>query len=218
MSSTGEQTQRNTNSVAPRRVQPSDSRGAAKATGHSKMPPRKAWLWFVLVLLANFLLVRLLVPSPKAPITVPYTLFKEEVKKGNVASIFSRGETLTGRFKAPITYPPAGEKSAAARWPAPGPECSRRGASARTGKYFRDHAALLRRSGFGNIFDRSWCRDQCRADSRERKPLVDISFRVWPSLAAHCFLRLAISSGGTAGRRNGGRAHGHRPKQGAPLR
>jgi cell division protease FtsH len=76
------------------------------------MPPRKTWLWFVLVLLANFLLVRLLVPGPKAPVTVPYTLFKEEVTKRNVASIFSRGETLTGRFKAPITYPPAGEKSA----------------------------------------------------------------------------------------------------------
>ena len=112
MSSTGEQTQRNTNSVAPRRIQPSDSREAAKAAGNSKMPPRKTWLWFVLVLLANFLLVRLLVPGPKAPVTVPYTLFKEEVTKRNVASIFSRGETLTGRFKAPITYPRAGEKKA----------------------------------------------------------------------------------------------------------
>jgi cell division protease FtsH len=112
MSSTGQQTQRNTNSAPPGRVQPSDSREAAKATGKSKMPPRKAWLWFVLVLLANFLLVRLLIPSPKAPVTVPYTLFKEEVTKRNVASIFSRGETLTGRFKTPITYPPAGEKSA----------------------------------------------------------------------------------------------------------
>ena len=217
MSSTGQQTQRNTNSAPPGRVQPSNSRGAAKATGHSKMPPRKAWPWFLLVLLANFLLVRLLVPSPKAPITVPYTLFKEEVKKGNVASIFSRGETLTGRFKAPITYPPAGEKSAAPDGP-PRPRMFAARRSARTGKYFRDHAALLRRPGFGNIFDRSWCRDQRRADPRKRKPLVDISFRVWPGLAAHWFLRLAISSGGTAGRRNGGRAHGHRPKQGAPLR
>jgi cell division protease FtsH len=112
MSSTGQQTQRNTNSAAPGRVQPSDSRGAVKATGQPKMPPRKTWLWFVLVLLANFLLVRLLIPGPKAPVTVPYTLFKEEVTKRNVASIFSRGETLTGRFKAPITYPRSGEKSA----------------------------------------------------------------------------------------------------------
>jgi cell division protease FtsH len=77
------------------------------------MPPRKAWLWFALVLLANYLLMRLLIPGPEAPVTVPYTVFKAEVGKGNVQAIYSRGETITGRFKAPVTYPPAGEKSAA---------------------------------------------------------------------------------------------------------
>jgi cell division protease FtsH len=113
MSSTGQQTQRNSTSAPPGRVQPSDNRGAAKPTGQPKMPPRKVWLWFVLVLLANFLLVRLLIPGPKAPVTIPYTLFKEEVKKRNVEAIYSRGETLTGRFKAPITYSPAAKKTSA---------------------------------------------------------------------------------------------------------
>ena len=98
MGSTEQQAQRNTNSAAPGRVQPSDNRGAAKATAQPKMPPRKTWIWFVLVLLANFLLVRLLIPGPKAPVTVPYTLFKEEVKKRNVEAIYTRGEILTGRF------------------------------------------------------------------------------------------------------------------------
>ena len=169
MSSTGEQTQRNTNSVAPRRIQPSDSRGAAKATEKSKMPPRKTWLWFVLVLLANFLLVRLLVPGPKAPVTVPYTLFKEEVKKRNVAAIFSRGETLTGRFKAPITYPPAGEKSAPSDGRPQFP--SVRGAARQPEQVstFRDHAAVLRRPGSRNISDRPRGRDQRRADSTRAK-------------------------------------------------
>ena len=68
---------------------------------------------FVLILLANFLLMRLLMPSPEAPVTVPYTLFKEEVKKGNVQAIFSRSDTIRGRFAAPVTYPPPGEQSAA---------------------------------------------------------------------------------------------------------
>jgi cell division protease FtsH len=112
MSSTGQQTQRNTNAAAPGRVQPSGSRGTAKATAQPKMPPRKQWLWFVLILLANFLLVRLLIPGPKAPVTVPYTLFKEEVRKRNVEAIYTRGEILTGRFRAAITYPRAGEKKA----------------------------------------------------------------------------------------------------------
>lgn len=77
------------------------------------MPPGKVWLWFVVILLVNFLVGRLLAPGPEAPVTVPYTLFKEEVGKGNVQAIFSRGETITGRFKAQVAYPPAEEKSAA---------------------------------------------------------------------------------------------------------
>jgi cell division protease FtsH len=77
------------------------------------MPPSKTWLWFVGILLANYLLVRFLFPGPDAPLTVPYTLFKEEVGKGNVEAIYSRGETITGRFAAPVTYPPPRDQSAA---------------------------------------------------------------------------------------------------------
>jgi cell division protease FtsH len=87
--------------------------GASKGSGPATMPPRRTWLWFVLVLLANFLLVRFLMPGAEAPVTVPYTLFKEEAAKGNVHAIHSQGDTITGRFKAPVTYPPPSEKSAA---------------------------------------------------------------------------------------------------------
>jgi len=108
MGLTGQQTQHNSDYV------PADTKpGAPKGTWQLKMPPRKVWLWFVLILLANFLLGRLLTPGPEAPVTVPYTLFKEEVAKRNVQAIHSRGDTITGRFKAPITYPPASEKSTA---------------------------------------------------------------------------------------------------------
>jgi cell division protease FtsH len=78
-----------------------------------KMPRGKIWLWFFLVLLTNFLLVRLLIPSPEASVTVPYTFFKEEVAKRNVKAIYSQGETVTGRFATPVTYPPSSNKSAA---------------------------------------------------------------------------------------------------------
>jgi cell division protease FtsH len=110
MSPTAQQTQRDGNFPPFRRSQPSDPRGAAKTPAPAKMPPRKTWLWFVLILLANFFLMRLLLPSPKAPTTVPYTLFREEVKKHNVEAIYTRGENLTGRFKKPITYPRPDEK------------------------------------------------------------------------------------------------------------
>jgi cell division protease FtsH len=75
----------------------------------STMPPRRSWLWFALILLANFLLVRFLFPGPEAPVEVPYTFFKEEVRAGNVEAIYSQGDTIEGRFEEPVTYPPKGE-------------------------------------------------------------------------------------------------------------
>jgi len=74
------------------------------------MPPRRTWLWFALILLANFLLVRLLLPGPEAPVEVPYTFFKEQVSSGNVEAIFSQGDTVEGRFEEPVTYPPKGQE------------------------------------------------------------------------------------------------------------
>jgi cell division protease FtsH len=76
------------------------------------MPPRRSWLWFAVILFVNFLLARFLMPGPEGPVIVPYTLFKQEVGKSNVQAIHSQGETLTGRFKTPVTYPPTGDKSA----------------------------------------------------------------------------------------------------------
>src|SRR6476469_6685537 len=86
--------------------------GSPKGPPPAKMPPRKTWLWFLLILLANFLLSRFLLPSPNAPVTIPYTLFKEEVGKANGQAIHSQGSTITGHFKVPITYAPEGENRA----------------------------------------------------------------------------------------------------------
>jgi cell division protease FtsH len=83
---------------------------AGKPAEQMKMPPGKTWLWFVLVLVANFFLMRYLMPGPEGPLTVPYTVFKEQVSNGNVQSIYAQGETITGRFKAPVTYPPPDQK------------------------------------------------------------------------------------------------------------
>ena len=114
MSSTTQPTRRNSDSAPGGRSQPADGGpGAPKENWQAKMPPGRTWLWFVLIVLANYVLVWLFMPNPGAPVTVPYTLFKEQVSKGNVEAIHSRGETITGRFVAPVTYPPAAEQSAA---------------------------------------------------------------------------------------------------------
>src|SRR5215207_4886454 len=89
-----------------------EQRRAPGPGGQSTMPPRRTWLWFVLILLANFLLVRFLLPGPEGPVEVPYTFFKEQVSSGNVESIYSNGDSVEGSFKKPVTYPPKGEQGA----------------------------------------------------------------------------------------------------------
>ena len=129
MSVFGQQKRGSSGAAPAGRTQPANSGpGAPKTAGTLKMPPGRTWLWFVLILLANFLLARFLMPGPDAPLTVPYTFFKEQVRKGNVQAIYSRGETLTGRFTAPVTYPPAEKKNAA---PSGAPEKSSEGGVAR---------------------------------------------------------------------------------------
>src|SRR4051794_34377772 len=69
------------------------------------MPPRKYWPWFLFILLINYLLMSYLFPQGDVPVTVPYTVFREEAAKGNVSAIYSRGTTIEGRFRAPVTWP-----------------------------------------------------------------------------------------------------------------
>src|SRR5918992_2501337 len=98
----------------PTTNRPDEPRRASGPETQSAMPPRRSWLWFALILLANFFLVRFLFPGPEAPVEVPYTLFKEEVREGNVEEIYSQGDTVEGRFEEPVTYPPEGEQGSEA--------------------------------------------------------------------------------------------------------
>jgi cell division protease FtsH len=47
-----------------------------------------------LILGLNFLVMQLLAPRAETPITVPYTVFKQEVTNGNVESIYSQGASI----------------------------------------------------------------------------------------------------------------------------
>src|SRR6185436_8869982 len=105
----GQEKERPTTPPPARRTPPPPAGpGAEKTTWLPKMPGR-TWLWLLLVLAINFWVARVLMPSPEAPITIPYTLFREEVGKGNVQAIYARADPLTGRFKAAVTSPPPGQ-------------------------------------------------------------------------------------------------------------
>jgi cell division protease FtsH len=60
---------------------------------------------FLAILFVNYLVVSYLFPGPGQPVTVPYTVFKEQAANGNVASIYSRGTSIEGRFKQAFTWP-----------------------------------------------------------------------------------------------------------------
>ncbi|HOZ21566.1 MAG TPA: ATP-dependent zinc metalloprotease FtsH [bacterium] len=69
------------------------------------MFPGRVWLFFLAILLMNYLLGRVFAPDAEAPVKVPYTLFKQEVAVDNVQAVFNKGETITGKFKRAVTWP-----------------------------------------------------------------------------------------------------------------
>ena len=106
---------RNSDAPSARGAHPGGAKqGAPQRTAPANMPPSRTWGWLALLVLANYVIMRLFVPAQEGPITVPYTIFKEEVAKKNVRSIFSRGETINGRFATPVTYVPPEPDGAAA--------------------------------------------------------------------------------------------------------
>lgn len=103
--------------------QPSDRTAAPSKEGKpaerpkpSTMPPRRVWLWFVIALLINYVLVNAFF-STTGPVKVPYTFFKKEVTNKNVERIYSKGETITGRFLKTVKYTPSNAKTGKARDP-----------------------------------------------------------------------------------------------------
>ena len=70
------------------------------------VPPRRTWIWFVLILLFNYFVVKTFFPNPGDPRTIPYTFFKAQVEQGNVSGVFTRGETITGTFLDTVSYTP----------------------------------------------------------------------------------------------------------------
>ena len=75
------------------------------------MPPRRTWLFFIVIILVNFFLIRLLFPAPQV-VKVPYTKFKEEALRGNVQRIYSRGESITGLFRSAVLFPATPDSTA----------------------------------------------------------------------------------------------------------
>ncbi|MDX9749791.1 MAG: ATP-dependent zinc metalloprotease FtsH [Flavobacteriales bacterium] len=68
--------------------------------------PRISWFWFIIILLLNIWFVRSFFGTgAEEPVSVPYTLFKAEVARGNVEEVYGKGESISGTFITPVTWP-----------------------------------------------------------------------------------------------------------------
>jgi cell division protease FtsH len=76
--------------------------------------PQPWWLTALVILGLNWALMRALTPEPTY-VDIPYTLFKEQVKAGNVEDVTSRGDAIQGTLKTPVTYPAEGATSRTAK-------------------------------------------------------------------------------------------------------
>jgi cell division protease FtsH len=90
------------------------SGGRPNAPGEGQQPSnlltRRTWVVLLAALAINYIAMRLLLPAADAPVTIPYTTFKEQAASGNVEAIYSKGVDIEGRFAKAITWPPPDQK------------------------------------------------------------------------------------------------------------
>jgi cell division protease FtsH len=87
-------------------------------SGQLRTWPLPWWVIFLILLMANHLLIRVFFPEPSS-ITIPYTFFKKQVEAGNVGNVTTAGDSIQGSFKAEVTFPPARSEPPSANAPAP---------------------------------------------------------------------------------------------------
>jgi len=87
--------------------------GPSQRTG-SKPPPQppspwaqfrsaRFWIWLLVLLAFNIWITNLLfAPAQPPTLTLPYNVFKQQVVAGNVLSITSTGDSITGTTKTPV--------------------------------------------------------------------------------------------------------------------
>jgi cell division protease FtsH len=70
------------------------------------LQPRPWWIAFLVVLIANYVIVQAFLPErPNPRIDVPYTFFKQQVTADNVIDVTSQGDQIQGTFRNAVTYP-----------------------------------------------------------------------------------------------------------------
>lgn len=89
-----------------KRTPPAQASGKAPKDGAKPPLPKRSWYWFAVIVILNVWLVRsFFADGVDKPVSVPYTLFKIEVERGNVKEVYGKGEHITGVFQSPVLWP-----------------------------------------------------------------------------------------------------------------
>src|SRR5579883_1436186 len=64
------------------------------------------WVTLGFLLLLNYLVVNVVMaPQQPTQVTIPYSTFLQQVQNGNVVSITSQGDSISGETRKPVTEP-----------------------------------------------------------------------------------------------------------------
>lgn len=85
---------------------------SAKGNDKPQWPSGRIWLWILGLLAINYFIGKYFFPGPEAAVKIPYTLFREQINKGNVVEIFATGLSVTGKFENPVII--SGDKKSTA--------------------------------------------------------------------------------------------------------
>ena len=69
-------------------------------------PGHRRFLWIVIAMLAVNWVIASRIPVDHKRISVPYSYFREQAQANNIAEVSSKGETIQGKVRRDIRYPP----------------------------------------------------------------------------------------------------------------
>jgi cell division protease FtsH len=170
----------------PWKVEPSpDGRGAPPPPKPPMLPRFARRIWpFLIILLALNYWVASTIPDGKARVEVPYTVFKNAVRAGNVLAITSKGTAIQGVTRKPITYP--------------------KGKGARTGVNFQTEQPAFADTGLEHLLEEKNVTVNAKPLDSGRSTLASILLGFGPTLVFILLLvflmrRAATGIGGGAG-------------------
>jgi cell division protease FtsH len=95
---------------------PNKQSGTGDRSRGSRFFGGRFWLIVLALLALNYLSVAIFAPGRERSVRIPYSpTFLAQVESGNVSRISATGETVSGEFKKPVTYPPKDPKAEPAK-------------------------------------------------------------------------------------------------------